>query len=105
VAAQIPPHGKVGRSWRVSYLPQGLSPLKRGETNNVTIVEESPALPEAKLKPSQKIVVNGRHVSLRPPNGRFSLYIATWKTAHARYLMLANGNRPDALKRFIACLP
>jgi hypothetical protein len=71
----------------------------------VTILEQSPALPPGALKGARTIVVAGRRARLRAPHAGSSVFVATWRTAAARYLMLANGSRPDVLEEFIGCLP
>jgi hypothetical protein len=93
----------AGVGWRLAYLPPSGKPVASGHTSSVAILEESPTLPAQPVAAGRSIVVAGKRVSLARAGTGDSL--ATWKTAHARYLMLANGDRAATLKEFIRCLP
>jgi hypothetical protein len=95
----------TSRGWRILYLPPPLSAVHPGQTNNVTILERSPALRQGPVKGGRTTNVAGRRVSLLAPSATYPLYVASWKTARASYLVLGNGKRANTLKRFIACLP
>jgi hypothetical protein len=94
-----------GHGWQVSYLPPALSRVRPGQTTNVLIVEQSPALPASGVEGGQTIIVAGRRVSFRTPAAKTGTFLAEFKTKRARYTVLANGDRPTTLKKFIACLP
>jgi hypothetical protein len=101
--AATPPQD--GQSWLLSYLPLPLAPVRHGQTYTVAIVERSPAVPNRGVKGGRTVILAGRRVSLKRPTGKFTVYIAGWKTARANYLLLANGKGQETLKEFISCLP
>ena len=94
-----------GRAWQVSFLLPGLAKHHPGDTTNVLVIEQSPALPQETAKRGQPTFVAGRRVSLRSPDAQSRVFLAVWRTKRAGYVVIANGNRPETLKRFIGCLP
>jgi hypothetical protein len=96
-----PPSG-----WQVTYLypPRAPQRPRPGQTTIVTLVERPPVGPPPKLAGGREITVAGRRVSLVNRTKK-TIYVAVWKTGRARYTALADGAKPTALKRIIACLP
>lgn len=95
--------GKGSGFWLVYYFHDRRKPQKIGDTTSVSITERPTRYPRGRIRGGREVTVAGRSVSLFG-SSRIG-YVAQWKTGRATYAAIANGAKPDVLKRFIKCMP
>jgi hypothetical protein len=100
-----PAPGRPG-GWELVYQFPAKPPRapRPGETTVVDVLEEPPVTYRPHLKGGHEETVAGRQVSVVPGAG-FKSSVVAWTTHTARYIIIANGNKPTTWQRILGCLP